>query len=264
MSGQWYPRTRKEEIPLDFTPYQVGDDVFIDCTARNIDTGEHKFDDKERILYVPFPTCKETGKPLSLKYGVSDDVNCTINFTDELYHLFQLYIHEDVPFSCRLPVSNEQNYLEKGGAWVPLTFNFRGEIHDSHLDIDRSMNVLVTKPAGNKVEENSFISAVAFGAGTNATRIIIGDSLTLNLAVRWYNQIKPLSVGDLNVLPYADGFYKFPTAYVPISYNLLYFYLGVVGVLSSLVTFLSSYKLISRKFKGKFKAVDEEIYGKQD
>lgn len=260
---QWFPLTKKEELPLDFTPYVIGDEVPIDCTSRNIDNGEHKFDENDRIIYVPFPKCKETGKPLSLKYGVSEDINCTIGFTDELYHLFQLYIHEDAPFSCRMPFSNENNYLEKGGASVPLTFNFRGEIHDSHLDIDHNMNLLVTKPASSKPEENTIVSSVAFGSGTNATRIVIGDSLTINLAVRWYDQIKPVNSEGWNNLPYADGFYKFPMAFVPISKAIFLVYLVGVAAFSAAVTLAFTYGRINQK-KGKYQAVDVESFQKID
>ncbi|KAG2735929.1 hypothetical protein G9P44_000019 [Scheffersomyces stipitis] len=255
-ANQWYPRNRKEEIPVEFTPYDLGQLVQMDCITRNIDNGEHVFDENDKIVYGPFPTCKETNRPLSFEYGVNADFNCTIEFTDNLYHLFQLYIHEDVPFGCRLPVSADANYLQKGGAYVPLTFNFRGEIHDSHLDIDSSLNVLLTKPANRNHEENTFISAVAYSSGTNVTRIVIGDSLTLNFAVRWLDQIVPVNsiAGKTENLPYADGFYRFPAAFVPISYQWFTFYLVLTAVLSGLVVFTLSYTAISRRVKnlGKF------------
>lgn len=201
VAAQFYPLTRKGEVP-ELVPYGAGQELFIDCILRNIDNGEHKFDLNLRIVYLAFPTCKETGKPLLFAFGESGTVNCTITFSDELYHLFQLYIHEDAPFSCRVPLSSEAHYLELGGAYVPLTFNFRGEIHDSHLDIDPHMNVLFMTPKNL----GTVVSAVAWGSGTNATRVIIGDSLTVQLATRWLHLPHRGAPG----LPFAPGFYRLP------------------------------------------------------
>ncbi|SGZ51829.1 CIC11C00000002826 [Sungouiella intermedia] len=248
VSKKWFPLTRKGEIPT-IEPYVEGQDVFIDCISRNIDTGEHKFDSNDRIVYTAFPTCKETGKPLTFHYGVLEDLNCTVVFTDELYHLFQLYIHEDAPFSCRIPLSTEANYMELGGATIPLTFNFRGEVRDSHLNVDPNLNVFFTKPGGKKPEQQSFISAVAWSSSTNATRVIIGDSLTLHMAVRWFDDLK--NAGSLSPdgdgLPYADGFYKLPLNSIPISYNQYAFTLIMVAVISFVVSFAVSTRFRKRK-----------------
>ncbi|KAG7663633.1 uncharacterized protein J8A68_002882 [[Candida] subhashii] len=266
---QWYPLNSKEEIPTDITPFQKGQEFQFDCIQRNIDNGEHKFDEKERILYGPFPKCKETSKPLSFKYGVNEDVNCTIQFTDELYHLFQLYVHEDAPFSCRLPLSSEPLSIEKGGAFIPFTFAFRGEVHEAHLDIDYSMNVLITKPSNNDPDQYTFISAISYGSGTNTSRIVIGDELTLNFAVRWFDH---LSVANSkaaefkeNGLPYTDGFYKIPMNYIPISYTMLYFYVALACIVSGVVVIVGSYNWLSVKFtKNKYLHLDNEAVAKRD
>ncbi|KAI3406785.1 hypothetical protein KGF56_000390 [Candida oxycetoniae] len=190
---QWYPVNSKGEIP-SIEPFQKGQEIQFDCIQRNIDNGEHKFDQQNKVIYGPFPKCKETSKPLSFKYGVNEDVNCTIEFTDELFHLFQLYIHEDVPFSCRLPMSSEMLSIEKGGAYIPFTFNFRGEITDSHIDVDHSMNVLITIP--DNPMEYTFVSAIAYSSGTNTTRIVIGDTMTIQFAVRWLDQLNKGGKGE--------------------------------------------------------------------
>ncbi|KAK6202438.1 uncharacterized protein RJT21DRAFT_19731 [Scheffersomyces amazonensis] len=264
---QWYPLDIKGEIPATFTPYKRGDNVYLDCISRNIDNGEHKFDEQDKIIYGPFPTCKETGKPLNFKYGISEDFNCTITFSDELYHLFQLYIHEDVPFSCRLPISSESHYLEQGGAYIPLTFNFRGEIHDSHLDIDPTLNVLITKPANNNEDENTFISAVAYSSGTNATRIVIGDSLTLSVAVRFLDQLKVTSSGTTPAgLPYAEGFYKFPINFTPISPTSSAILLFMAVLITGIIVFAATYNYLSKRLikSHKYKSVDSEAFTKMD
>lgn len=259
----WYPVNSKQEIPSEIVPYTKGQEVSFGCIQRNIDNGEHKFDEKENIIYGPFPTCKETGKPLAFKYGINEDINCTIQFTDELYHLFQLYLHEDAPFSCRLPLSSDVLLIEKGGASVPLTFNIRGALSESHIDIDHSMNVLITKPANNDPNQFTFVSAIAYGAGTNTTRAVIGDQVTMTFAVRWLDQLSPVNSNGGQKLPYQDGFYRFPTSFVPISYSLFYFYLLLTSFISGIAVIAFSYKWISLKItKHKYMPVDDE--SKQD
>lgn len=251
---QFYPLTRSGKVP-EIQPYTLGQEVMIDCILRNIDNGEHNFDTNNRIVYKAFPVCKETGKPLTFRYGVSEDVNCTITFTDELYHLFQLYVHEDAPFSCRIPVSTEMNSLEKGGAYIPLTFNFRGEVHELHMDVDPYMNMIITKPASSDPGQQTVVNAIAWSAGTNATRLTIGNTFTLELAVRWFDYIKPKGSRGTAALPYPDGFYKLPMATMPVSY--LQYALSLIGVaiLSALASGFISYRL--KKVRG-YSVLDTE------
>lgn len=263
-STQWFPLTLKGELP-QIKPYSPGQDVFIDCIARNIDTGEHKFDSNGHIIHTAFPACKETGKPLNFHYGVLEDLNCTIEFTDELFHMFQLYVHEDAPFSCRIPLSTEANSVEQGGAYVPLTFNFRGEVHESHLDIDPRMNLVVVTPHSSEERHRTVVSAVAWSSGTRAVRKVIGDSITLQLAVRWLDNVKNYgAIGeDADTLPYGDGFYKLPFNSIPISYNQYFLTLLLVAVVSGVVSFAVSYKIKSGKT---YNLLDNEanFNGKQD
>lgn len=239
---QWFPLNRKGEVP-EIQPYTLGLDLLIDCISRNIDTGEHNFDSNGRIVYTAFPTCKETGKPLAFAYGVSEDVNCTITFLDEMYHMFQLYVHEDAPFSCRIPFSTEAHYLESGGAYVPLTFNLRGEVHDAHMDIDPVMNAIFVTP---ELEPGAVVSAVAWSSGTNATRVVIGDLLTLQVAARW-ELLKPTGsqAGNLHSLPYSDGFYRLPVHSIPLSFHQFYFVLALVAGAAFIVG--SVYRRLGKK-----------------
>ena len=64
-------------------------------------------------------------------------------------------------------------------------------------------------------------------------------------------------------LPYQDGFYRFPTSFVPISYSLFYFYLLLTSFISGIAVIAFSYKWISLKItKHKYMPVDDE--SKQD
>ncbi|AOW07174.1 hypothetical protein B0I72DRAFT_134294 [Yarrowia lipolytica] len=169
----------------DLNPYSIGDDLPLECIKRNIHDGEHMVDEKtQEILYEDFPICRETGKPLSLQYRVDQDVNCTIGFSDTLYHLFQLYIHEDAPFSCRLRASKQKNknVLSEPTTWLPLTFTIRGHIQESHLDIDPKLNAVMMY--SRKTETP--VVAAAFSRGTETERYKNGDFLPLQLSVKWY------------------------------------------------------------------------------
>lgn len=262
LGNQFFPLTKNGEIPKDLQVYEYGQDILMDCISRDIDkNGEHKFDSQDRIIHVPFPICKETGQPLTFKYGVSENKNCTINFSDELYHLFQLYIHEDAPFSCRIPLSTEPHYLEKGGAYVPLTFNFRGELHDSHLDIDPVLNVIFTKPSTNDPSQNVIISSIAYSSSTNVTRIVIGNDLTLNLAVRWFDSLTVTNSNNnpAGQLPFQDGSYVLPLYSIPISYTHLIMYIIMTVVIASVITIAFTYNIIRRKFvKHRHQLLDNE------
>ncbi|CAK7895687.1 hypothetical protein CAAN1_12S03554 [[Candida] anglica] len=251
---QWYPQDQKGEVPTEIKGYERGQEIVLECITRQIDNGEHKFDDKDRIIYAPFPTCQETEKPLSLKYGVSEDFNCTIGFTDELYHLFQLYIHEDAPFSCRIPLSSELNYIEKGGAFVPLTFNLRGEVHDSHLDVDQSINLIAIGSTNG--DEKTVVSATAWSSGTNSTRVVIGDNLSLNLAVRWLENSNPFGskAGQDSSIPFQDGFYKLPKFISSIQY---YGSIACWSIISAGLTFIFMYRA-ARNTRTKYRTFDSE------
>lgn len=123
------------------------------------------------MQYIPFPTCSETSLPLSLRYGVSESVNCTIpSVPDDLYHLLEYYVHSDVPMSCRVPTepltpsgltgyadgNREQEDQQSdsssgsdvavldtsGPAYTPLMFALQGTLQSSHLHLWTDMNVL--------------------------------------------------------------------------------------------------------------------------
>lgn len=164
--------------PAIVTPYAKDDEVAVECIQRQIDNGEHKFDAEGNIVYAPFSVCSETGKPLSFKYGVNKEINCTIALTDETYHLFQLYVHEDAPFSCRVPHS--KTYKD---ASIPFTLNFRGHLETSHLDIDTALNVVA-----HKRSDGALMAITGYAAGTETKRYIIGDLMTIQFSVSWIDE----------------------------------------------------------------------------
>ncbi|CCE80147.1 Piso0_003247 [Millerozyma farinosa CBS 7064] len=251
-SCSFFPLNKNGEVPLDIEPYDIGQSVYFGCNARDIDkNGEHKFDDKGDLVFTNFPICKETGKPLSFHYGMNEDIQCTIVFSDELYHLFQIYVHQDAPFSCRIPLSTEKDSLEKGGASIPLNFNFRGEIHESHLLVDTSLNVLLTTPSAKNKQEQTIVSAIAWSSSTNTTRVVIGSEVTFDFAVRWFNNLKNTgsSSDQGKQLPFHDGFYMLPKSTIPMSYKMFSFYLLVTSIVTSVIILACCYKSINVKLE---------------
>lgn len=213
-STEFYP----DPSGLATLGYKQGDTIPLECIQRNIETGEHKFDEAGNIVYAPFPNCFETDKSLSLRYNVDEVFNCTIDLGHDFFHVFQLLIHEDVPFSCRIPYA--KSTVEKGEdgttkpAFIPLTFNIRGNIQESHLHIDPFLNVaMLSNNTGNTV-----VSGSAFSSGHKTKRVIIGDSLPLTLAVRWYRG---------SVIPTANA------AFFSSSTTLIYCFATLIGTLCS-------------------------------
>ncbi|KAJ5113248.1 hypothetical protein N7456_001782 [Penicillium angulare] len=143
--------------------YKIGDEVPVSCLNRTLE-GEHITDSLGKLQYVPFVTCNETSRPLSLRYGISETITCTIpSLSDNLYHLFEFYVHSDVPMTCRVPTSPlvsspdtptekkdsesgvEDSALlsENGPPFTPLTIALQGTLQLSHLHIWSDMNMLM-------------------------------------------------------------------------------------------------------------------------
>ncbi|KGK34705.1 hypothetical protein JL09_g6146 [Pichia kudriavzevii] len=79
-----------QEYPLSeldvstYKPYSAGNSIPIECIKRQIDNGEHVFDDKGEIVYAPFMSCLESNAPLSLKYMEDSNIKCTVKCSIDL------------------------------------------------------------------------------------------------------------------------------------------------------------------------------------
>jgi len=180
------------------------------------DTGEHITDSSGQLQYIPFPVCAESKAPLSLLYGSSAPQNCTITLTDPLFHLLEFYIHNDAPLTCRVPsfpttattsamISGEDKTGALGSentAYTPLVIALSGTLQLSHLHVANKLNVLIhiePKPSkkggfsagGLGPRTGDIISAAAYSTypTTQQPKVVIGDSLTLQLFPRWYSGI---------------------------------------------------------------------------
>ncbi|KAH3667304.1 hypothetical protein OGAPHI_002953 [Ogataea philodendri] len=208
--------------------YAVNDPVKLACNARQIDNGEHKFDANGNVVLEPVVRCLETNAPLAFKYGVNERITCTVKFEDELYHLFQLYLHNDVPFSCRMDVKPAT------GVTVPLVFQFRGVVEESHFDIDPNLNVLLLS------KDNQIVSSTAWSSSLNTTKVIIGDQVPLQFDVHWIDGGR-LDVNDQDV-----RFLRLPN---PPSFALVALYCLASIVLGAVGAVGLGYKRISKKIQ---------------
>ncbi|KAK0650887.1 hypothetical protein DIS24_g6333 [Lasiodiplodia hormozganensis] len=198
--------------PLEARGYAIGEAVPVSCLNRTIDTGEHITDASGQLQYIPFPVCNETGKPLELYFGIEKEMNCTIDFiSDPLFHLLEFYVHNDAPLTCRIPArplpsSSSPDNDDKGGEYsvddltersgalggqsalyTPLIVALTGTLQLSHLHISNHLNVLV-HAAPKAIAPGTIDAAAAYSVShaSKNTKIVIGDTLSLKLSVRWY------------------------------------------------------------------------------
>jgi len=239
-----YPKLDDGTTIETFPMYHDDDKIALECSKRQIDTGEHFFNEKGDIIYIPFMDCQETKKPLELNYNVDEQISCTVKFEDKLYHLFQLYLHQDAPFTCRIPVRPDS------GLYIPLDIQVRGNIMESHFDLDPNIAIQMFTDG-----DGTIVSSTSFSTSINTTRIIIGDTVELNFDVIW----TPLKKAVPQILE-EDGTsktkleqQKYITSYhLPDKRNqrVLYFFTAVIGAsFGSVVTTILLYKRLNRKLR---------------
>ncbi|KAH0544264.1 hypothetical protein FGG08_001527, partial [Glutinoglossum americanum] len=175
-----YDGTGKQK-PIGRTGYKVGDGLEIS-------------DAKGRLQYVPFPTCNETGRPLTLHYGVSGPLNCTVDgVSDEFFHLLEFYIHNDSPLTCRIPARPYSEELQEGQEYIPLTFAVTGVLQLSHLHVRNYVNVIVHADGEGGVDS---AGAYSVSGGGREVRVVIGDELGWRLGVWWAEGVGLEGVGE--------------------------------------------------------------------
>ncbi|KAG8630662.1 hypothetical protein KVT40_002281 [Elsinoe batatas] len=180
--------------------YKLGDPIPVTCLNRTAE-GEHITDPSGALQYIPFHICNETSRPLELYFGVEQDLNCTIDFvSDPFFHLLEYYVHNDSPFTCRIParpsssssIAAHKDSVEGQGSlsehFIPLIIALTGTLQLSHLHVSNHLNVLL-HAAPKSTEPGVIQAGTAYSIATAtqpATRIIIGDALPLRFSVRWY------------------------------------------------------------------------------
>lgn len=187
--------------PLTYSLHGQGDPVPVTCIKRQIDTGEHIFDKETGdIIYGPFPKCLETNKPLALEFGVDSVRECTVEMDDELFHMFQLYLHKDVPWTCRLEARKES------GVYIPMDISLRGTVMESHVDLDSNINVVLMSDSAQE-GSGEIIAAGAWSSSRSTSKVIIGDTVKLRFNINWANQLKGANLVALDTenIPQDNG-----------------------------------------------------------
>ncbi|KAL2426888.1 hypothetical protein ABEF95_002654 [Exophiala dermatitidis] len=221
--------------PLKRRGYSMGEPVPVSCLNRTIETGEHITDAHGNLQYIPFPTCNETNQPLSFLYNTPQTQMCTIDaLPDELYHLFEFFVHSDVPLTCRVPSYplEEQNTspisgateAEKSLSWTPFTIALQGTLQLSHLHLHTNINVLFhmsqqDPSASSSTDELShLIASTAYSVPNTSsssttpvegTKILRNEPVVLTFNVGWIDgAVLPGMVGRpvLGVRDHSVGF----------------------------------------------------------
>ena len=226
LASKYQPYPISDLDSTTYKPYTKGQPVPLQCIRRQIDTGEHVFDKEGNIVFAPFMNCLETNAPFSLSYMEDSNVKCTVKFEDEIFHLFQLYLHKDAPFTCRYELR------PNSGIYLPIDLSFRGNVLESHFDIDPNLNVVMLS---NK--ENEIVAGSAFSSSTNTTKVIIGQNVELSFNVKWTNARKEL-IDDDNV-----GVYWIASR----NPWLVWIYSAAGGCVGIILTLVVSYKRIGKK-----------------
>ncbi|KAK5056061.1 hypothetical protein LTR84_012612 [Exophiala bonariae] len=205
----------QEKVLSDPTPnrrgYTKGDLIPVSCLNRTIDTGEHITDNHGNLQYIPFPTCNETSQPLSFLYNTPQTQTCTIDsLPDELYHLFEFFVHSDVPLTCRVPsyplsqngqgISSSLPGVDGTGAdkdqWTPFTIALQGTLQLSHLHLHTNINVLFhispESETPGEVVQSHLIASTAYSLPntTSSTpsegpKIVRNEPVVLTFNIGW-------------------------------------------------------------------------------
>ncbi|KAF3939065.1 hypothetical protein ABW19_dt0208620 [Dactylella cylindrospora] len=199
---------------LELATYALGDAVPISCLNRTLDSGEHVTDEHGLLQYIPFLTCHETGRPLEFIYLSELPISCTIkSISDDIFHLWEFYIHNDSPLACRVPARPQTGDRQitgdvgvEAGEWIPFIISLTGKLDLSHLHISTTLNVIfhtgILSPSSSELLYPGTIdSATAYSISPNidSTRIIIGDDLPLRFKIRWYTGTDlPQSDSEIN------------------------------------------------------------------
>ena len=113
-------------------------------------------------------------------------MSCTVTIDDHTFHLFQSYLHHDLPLTCRLPSRHSET-----GNWAQIPINLIGKTELSHCDVDPKINFVlhydrikgyITGGTGYSI--GSTVTADTKEDDLGWHRIKIGDSLRLELSVR--------------------------------------------------------------------------------
>lgn len=148
---------------------------------------------------------------MSFLYNTPQTQTCTIDsLPDELYHLFEFFVHSDVPLTCRVP-SYPLSQKELGIAstlpgvdgtgtekdqWTPFTIALQGTLQLSHLHLHTHINVLfhISPEPESPAEtvQSHLIASTAYSLPNTSsstplegTKIVRNEPMVLTFNVGW-------------------------------------------------------------------------------
>jgi hypothetical protein len=185
---------------VEGTALKVGQTLELECIQRDEDGEVHSVpnntdrkkaveDKKNQRVFTPFLICNETGSPPIFNFRQSTSrtrTACTVTIDDPTFHLFQAYLHLDIPLICRLPSRQSGS-----GYWTQIPINLIGKVELSHFDIESKINFII-----HYDRTNGWITGgVGYSHGPTVTseteekelgwyRIKIGDEMKFEFSVR--------------------------------------------------------------------------------
>jgi hypothetical protein len=190
------------------TALRVGEALQLECLLRD-DEGEVltllwptddkivEDSEKERV-YSPFMICNETGQSPTFNFRQPTNRarnTCTVEIDDPTFHLFENYLHHDMPLACRIRSSAGVDH------WAHVPINLLGKVQLSHFDVEKKINFLF-----HYSREKGWISGgVGYSLGPAVTlktsesdldweRVKIGDQVQFELSVRFSRLVDRLIV----------------------------------------------------------------------
>lgn len=193
------------------TALEVGQLLELECIQRDEDgevrslqittklTTQAVEDTKKQRIFTPFLICNETGSPPTFNFRRSTSrtrTSCTVTIDDPTFHLFQAYLHLDIPLICRLP-----SYQSENGYWIQIPINLIGKAELSHFDIEPKINFIIHYDR----TKGRITGGVAYSQGPTVTseteetdlgwhRIKIGDEIQFEFSVRYDLQPTNISI----------------------------------------------------------------------
>jgi hypothetical protein len=117
-----------------------------------------------------------------------------------MFHLFEFYIHNDAPLSCRVPSFPPSGAALSTSDYTHLQIALTGTLQLSHLHINPQLNVIMhtatpegsgrAKSRKNNIDvEGQILAATAYSLPPteSSPKLVIGDNLPFQFSVRWYS-----------------------------------------------------------------------------
>lgn len=184
-------------------PYQIGDEIIIEC-RRNLTQFPQAFTDKlpihhsssgddtkppehsppgtlspidEQNQWGVAITCAETGRPLSVTYGMDGFLVCGWMISNsDVYRFAAAVVQQEAAFQCRVPMDRARTFF------LPLTIPLWGVVEPEHLHINIHFSFVFHVDAGR------LIAASIYPVRDRFQMVRAGSIFNVHGPVRWNQQ----------------------------------------------------------------------------